>query len=81
MSNNNTFSFKKNTDISALPDATPENIQPMAKPAKMKPKAIKKDKQVSTYLSEEEWDKFQEKLDGRTQAGVLRNLVLEYIEK
>jgi hypothetical protein len=81
MSNNNTFSFKKNTDINALPDAKPEVIQPLPKTKNAKPAKVKKDKQVSAYLSQEEWEIFNEKLDGRTMAGVLRNLVLEYCKK
>ena len=86
-----TFSFKRNTDISALPDAKPVEVEPVA-PAKPKtPKAKGKPGrkpdssegarkiQVSGYLTDSENDKFKAKLDGRPAAAVVRNLILEYI--
>lgn len=78
------FSFKKNTDIEALPHAVPQDAVP-EKPtqkAGRKPrlKNTKTDKQVSAYLSQDEWKNFEQKLDGRTTSKVMRNLILEYIK-
>ncbi len=81
------FSFKKNTDVSALPDAKPEAVTAKAvkKPAKAKPgrKPESVDgarkKQVSGYLTDAEWAKFNTKLDGRPAAAIVRNLILDYI--
>lgn len=78
------FSFKKNTDIEALPHAVPQETTP-AKPtqkAGRKPrlKNTKTDKQVSAYLSQDEWKAFEQKLDGRTTSKVMRNLILEHIK-
>lgn len=82
-----TFSFKKNTDISALPDAKPEPIVPKASKPKVKGKPGRKPDsaegarkiQVSGYLTDTENDKFKAKLDGRPAAAVVRNLILDYI--
>lgn len=68
------FSFKKNTDVHALPEAVPP-----AQPLKAKKVAVAKDRQVSCYLSEEEHTALLKKLDGRPVAAVVRNLVLDYI--
>ena len=86
-----TFSFKRNTDISALPDAKPVEVEPVA-PAKPKAQKAKgkpgrkadsaegaRKIQVSGYLTDTENDKFKAKLDGRPAAAVVRNLILDYI--
>ena len=66
------FSFKKNTDLEALPHAVPQEASPVkpAQKAGRKPrlKNTKTDKQVSAYLSQDEWKDFEQKLDGRTTA-------------
>lgn len=78
------FSFKKNTDLEALPHAVPQEAAPVkpAQKAGRKPrlKNTKTDKQVSAYLSQDEWKDFEQKLDGRTTSKVMRNLILEYIK-
>ena len=88
-----TFSFKKNDNISALPDAKPveaEPVVPAAKPKVVKPKGKPGRKpdsaegarkvQVSGYLTDTENEKFKAKLDGRPASAVVRNLILEYID-
>lgn len=78
------FSFKKNTDIEALPHAVPQEVgsDKITKKPGRKPrlKNTKTDKQVSAYLSQDEWCAFEKKLDGRTTSKVMRNLILEYIK-
>ena len=86
-----TFSFKRNTDIAALPDAKPVEPAPVipAKPkaSKAKGKPGRKPEssegarkvQVSGYLTDAESEQFRAKLDGRPAAAVVRNLILEYI--
>ncbi len=84
-----TFSFKKNDNISALPEAKPETATPE------KPKATKqkgrpgrkpasaegaRKVQISGYLTDSENEKFKAKLDGRPASAVVRNLILEYID-
>ena len=84
MTQEKAFSFKKNTDIEALPHAVPQELvaKKIAQKAGRKPrlKDTKTDKQVSAYLSQDEWEDFQQKLDGRTTSKVMRNLILEYIK-
>ena len=80
----NTFSFKRNTDVSALPQAKDE-ISPIPK-SKGKPgrksesDAGARKKQVSAYLTDEEWEKFSIKLDGRPASLIVRKLILNYID-
>lgn len=82
-----TFSFKKNTDISALPDAKPEPITPKLSKPKAKGKPGRKPEsvegarktQVAGYLTETEMEKLKSKLDGRPASAVVRNLILDYI--
>lgn len=79
------FSFKRNSDISALPDAKPKE-----EPTKReKPKASvgrKPDSedgarkmQVAGYLTDIEMEQFKTKLDGRPTSAVVRKLILDYI--
>lgn len=89
---NSTFSFKRNNDISALPDAKPAEAKPVAPVTSKVPKAKGKPGrkpdsaegarkvQISGYLTDSENDKFKAKLDGRPAAAVVRNLILEYID-
>lgn len=77
------FSFKKNTDVEALPHAVPETAKPKpaAKPGR-KPSsdAGVRQKQVSAYLAQPEWEELERKLDGRPASTVLRNLILDYLK-
>lgn len=77
------FSFKKNTDVEALPHAVPApiNLKKGSKPGR-KPtsEAGTLQKQVSAYLAIAEWENFENKLDGRPASTVLRRLILDYIE-
>jgi hypothetical protein len=81
------FSFKRNNDVSALPDAKPEPVAPKVSKPKAKGKPGRKPEsadgarktQVAGYLTEAENEKFKEKLDGRPAAAVVRNLILDYI--
>ena len=77
------FSFKKNTDVEALPHAAPEKPKPKAA-AKVgrKPSsdAGVRQKQVSAYLAKSEWEELERKLDGRPASTVLRNLILDYLK-
>lgn len=81
------FSFKKNTDISALPDARPEPIvaklvvlEPKGK-AGRKPESAEgaRKTQIAGYLTDAEMEQFKTKLDGRPVSAVVRNLILDYI--
>jgi hypothetical protein len=78
------FSFKKNTDVEALPHAVPEarkqksTSKPGRKPTS---EAGVRQKQVSAYLAMPEWEEFEKKLDGRPASTVLRNLILDYLGK
>jgi len=87
-----TFSFKRNTDIAALPDAKPEPLpeapakvakvkQPKRKPGR-KPESSEgaRSVQISGYLTEGENERFKEKLDGRPASAVVRKLILDYID-
>lgn len=84
-----TFSFKKNTDIQALPDARPEPLAPKlaSVPAKIKGKAGRKPEsdegarkiQIAGYLTDTEMEQFKVKLDGRPVSAAVRNLILDYI--
>lgn len=82
------FSFKKNTDIAALPDAKPTTEKATLPPSKAakgrvgrKPTSEDgaRTKQVSAYLTDKEWAKFDEVLDGRPASVKVRQLILEYI--
>ncbi len=83
---NNSFSFKKNTDVEALPHDVAEtrpNSSPVKSKAGRKPSSeagIRK-KQVSAYLAQSEWEVFERKLDGRPASTVLRNLIMDYVER
>lgn len=69
------FGFKRNTDVHALPDAVPAPL-----PTREKRVAVRKDHQVSCYLSEDEYQALVAKLDGRPIAAVVRNLVLKHMQ-
>jgi len=78
------FSFKKNTDVEALPHAVPPAApkpaaasRPGRKPAS---EAGLRQKQVSAYLAQSEWEALERKLDGRPASTVLRNLILDYLK-
>jgi hypothetical protein len=80
---NPAFSFKKNTDLEALPHAVPaaekrsEPLKPGRKPTS---EAGVRQKQVSAYLAYPEWEELERKLDGRPASTVLRNLILDYLK-
>ena len=80
------FSFKKNTDVNALPDAKPKEVEPKAAPVKAKKKAApkppkkQKTRAISAYLTDEEYEAFSKKLDGRVASATVRSLILKYIE-
>lgn len=80
------FSFKKNTDVEALPHAVPAKPMPVKKAPKAKagrkPTAEVgvRQKQVSAYLAESEWAELEKKLDGRPASTVLRKLLLDYMK-
>lgn len=81
------FSFKKNTDIAALPDARPEPLAPVVAKLEPKGKAGRKPEsadgarkiQIAGYLTDAEMEQFKIKLDGRPVSAVVRNLILDYI--
>lgn len=79
------FSFKKNTDVNALPDAKPKEVaapKPVKAKKKAAPKPQKKQKTraISAYLTDEEYEAFAKKLDGRVASATVRSLILKYIE-
>jgi len=79
------FSFKKNTEVNALPDAKPKAVA-APKPVKVKKKAApkpqkeQKTRAISAYLTDEEYEAFSRKLDGRVASATVRSLILKYIE-
>lgn len=77
------FSFKKNTDVEALPHAVPKTPKPAAAKPGRKPtsEAGVRQKQVSAYLAQPEWEELERKLDGRPASTVLRNLILDYLKR
>jgi hypothetical protein len=80
------FSFKKNNDVFALPDAkpaavnTPKEIKKGKPGRKPDPEIGARPKQIAGYLTEKEWKKFKVKLDGRPASSVVRNLIINYID-
>jgi hypothetical protein len=73
------FAFKRNSDVHALPEAVPPQA-PTAAPQRLARVAVRKDHQVSCYLSEDEYSALLAKLDGRPIAAVLRSLVLKHMQ-
>lgn len=80
------FSFKKNTDVNALPDAKPKEVEPKTAPVKAKKKAApkppkkQKTRAISAYLTDEEYEAFSKKLDGRVASATVRSLIIKYSE-
>jgi hypothetical protein len=79
------FSFRKNDGVQALPEAVP----PVA-PASVSERggkrgrprdddAATRERQVTAYLTAEEYEKLSARLDGRPASTVIRRLVLDYI--
>lgn len=80
---NPAFSFKKNTDIEALPHAVPaseKRAEPLKPGRKPTSEVGVRQKQVSAYLAYPEWEELERKLDGRPASTVLRNLILDYLK-
>lgn len=78
------FSFKKNTDVEALPHAAPtasKSATPSRAGRKPASDAGVRQKQVSAYLAQSEWEELERKLDGRPASMVLRNLILDYLKR
>jgi hypothetical protein len=78
------FTFKKNEGVHALPDAAIPS-EKKAAAGRGKPGRPRDDeggireRQVSAYLTTEESEKFNAKLDGRPASTVVRRLILDYI--
>lgn len=82
----NPFPFKKNTDVEALPHAvvkTCHNDSSVKSKAGRKPSSEVgvRQKQVSAYLAQSEWEIFERTLDGRPASAVLRKLIMDYIDQ
>ena len=77
------FSFKKNTDLEALPHAVPPPDQTTTSRPGRKPASESgvRQKQVSAYLAQPEWEALERRLDGRPASAVLRNLILDYLRQ
>ena len=80
------FSFKKNNDIKALPyDINKGHSNNLSVKSKVgrKPSsdAGVRNKQVSAYLAQSEWEALERKLDGRPASTVLRSLIMNYIDE
>ena len=77
------FSFKKNEDVHALPEAVSAAAKPTpnrGKPGRPRDdEAGIRERQVSAYLTAEEFEKLNGKLDGRPASTVVRRLILDYI--
>ena len=73
-----TFSFKKNDGVHALPEAVPPEA-PAAVRAPSRRGGTPKERQVSCYLTEEEYAAHVAKLDGRPLSASVRNLVLQFM--
>jgi hypothetical protein len=80
----NSFSFKKNADVQALPEATPSVVKAALPRGKVgRPREIEtatRAKQVSVYLSDEEFKFLTDKADGRPVSALVRRLVLDFIQ-
>lgn len=74
-----TFSFKKNEGVHALPEAVPPELPATAVRGPVKRTEKPKERQVSCYLTEEEYASLLTKLDGRPISASVRNLVLQFI--
>lgn len=74
-----TFSFKKNEGVHALPEAVPPELPATAVRAPIKKSGKPKERQVSCYLTEEEYAALLTKLDGRPISASVRNLVLQFM--
>ena len=73
-----TFSFKKNDGVHALPEAVPPETPSVAVRAPSRREGRPKARQVSCYLTEEEYVALVKKLDGRPLSASVRNLVLQF---
>ena len=73
------FSFKKNDGVHALPEAVPPELPASTVRAPVKRTEKPKERQVSCYLTEEEYAALLTKLDGRPISASVRNLVLQFI--
>ena len=74
------FSFKKNTGVEALPHPSPVPQQKSKPGRKPSPEVGVRQRQVSAYLAQKEWAKFESRLQGRPASAVLRNLILNFIK-
>jgi hypothetical protein len=83
------FAFKKHADAPILADAAPApRLAPVAAPPKGEGKRGRprekeegvREKQVSAYLTPEEYAQLSRKLDGRPASAILRRLILDYID-
>jgi hypothetical protein len=82
------FSFKKNTDVHALPDAVPPAVVPVTPEAPKRAKKIGRPRdeeemrecQVTSYLTVEEKAQLKAKLDGRSESKLIRRLILDFIK-
>lgn len=77
------FSFKKNEGVHALPETASASVR--SSTSRGKPGRPRDDeggireRQVSAYLTAEESEKLNAKLDGRPASTVVRRLILDYI--
>ena len=74
-----TFSFKKNDGVHALPEAVPPELPTATVRAPSRRGGTPKERQVSCYLTEEEYAALVAKLDGRPISASVRNLVLQFM--
>ena len=71
--------------MNALPDAKPKEVAApklLKTKKKVVPKPQKKQKTraISAYLTDEEYEAFSKKLDGRVASATVRSLILKYIK-
>jgi hypothetical protein len=83
------FAFRKNAEAPILAEAAPApRPAPVAVPPKGEGKRGRprekeegaREKQVSAYLTPEEYAQLSRKLDGRPASAILRRLILDYID-
>ncbi len=67
------FTFKKNEGVKAL-----SQDKKVGRPA-VQPKEVR-NKHVSAYLTDDEYNRLVTKLDGRPTSSMVRKLILKYIE-
>lgn len=57
------------------------DVKPKAEPKAKPKKAEKVTRKVTGYLTETEFKQLEQKLDGRTQAGLIRRLIADWLNK